>query len=344
LSGPLAVIGLQAQKADQAYVDVVNKAGGIAGRQIQLIVANDQDDPATGVSVVQRLVSQGVVAFLNSGYGSVLAQEVAVLDKAKIPVITAEATTKYGDPSTYPYFFTTYPLNSLDGATIAKYLKGQGLTKVGVISDGTPYGKDLVSGFQTGAGQNGVTVASVQTYSFTAVDVTTQLKALQGSGAQALVVLAETGFNHIFDGIRQIGWNVPIVGGIVTYSFADSLGALGPRTVASCAPGLTAGQQPSAALAAAQQAYLNSSGSSLASPASVLSQDAVYMLKYAIEKENSTSGPAIKAGLETIQNKSFMDPSYAYTYTSTSHAGWAGVDTMCKVVPLGPDSLPIRAG
>jgi hypothetical protein len=72
--------------------------------------------------------------------------------------------------------------------------------------------------------------------------------------------------------------------------------------------------------------------------------DAVLMLKYAIEHEHSTSGPAIKAGLETIHNQSFMDPNYLYTYTSSDHGGWAGLDTMCHVSPLGPDSLAIRAG
>ena len=351
MSGPFAVVGMGQLAIAKADVATINKEGGIAGHKVQLLFGNDQDNPALGVSLAKKYIAEGAVAFIAPGCCDVLDTELPVIEKAKIPSIDQGAENYLGNPSKNPYMFTVGPTDHDDAVAIAKYAKTKGLTKVGVITDGSPYGDDLVSSFKAATAAQGVQIVGTQTYTATAVDVTTQLKELQQAGAQALVMLGESGFNIIFDGVLQIGWTAPLLGDVVTYDFATDVAgtSLASHTFATCAPGLTSdtistSEDPN--LNAIMKSYLAASNNSPeANPTVPQTFDSLKILKYAIQLEKSTSGPAIKAGILTIHDKSFTDPNYVYTFTNQSprgHAGWAGADTMCAVTPLGQDNLPVR--
>jgi branched-chain amino acid transport system substrate-binding protein len=66
-SGPVSVAGMVGH-ASLAYFDAVNKAGGINGRQIKLIVLDDGYSPPKTVEATRRLVEDDNVLMM---YGSV---------------------------------------------------------------------------------------------------------------------------------------------------------------------------------------------------------------------------------------------------------------------------------
>jgi len=70
LSGPYAVIGQEMTKGMKAYFNWINKRGGVYGRKIELIVADDQLNPAKTVVEVKRLVEQDKVFALVGGLGT----------------------------------------------------------------------------------------------------------------------------------------------------------------------------------------------------------------------------------------------------------------------------------
>lgn len=346
LSGSLAALGLGEEAADKVYVKLINSQGGVAGHKIQLLIGNDQNDPATGVSETEQLISEGAVAFVADGFGDVLASDTAVTTRSKVPVLVQEATNAYSLETTkYPYFFNNTPINQQDADAIAKYLAGKGLKKVAIVTDGTPYGADLTTSLQKAAPKYGLTITTTQTYSATAIDVTTQLKASQQSGAQALIVAAETGFVEVGSGLSQIGWSPTVIESVVSYDYPTSLpSALLANAATPCPAGLPSGKQPSAALARAMQLDIKATGDALPDVGVALELDSLYTLKYAIQLNHSTSGPAIKAALQAIRHKSFVDPTFSYTFTAKDHAGFAGVDGLCHITPRGPDGLPVLVG
>src|SRR5262245_54217466 len=67
LSGPVSVAGVQGY-ASLAYFDAINKAGGINGRQVKLIMLDDGYSPPKTVEVTRRLVEEDNVLMM---YGSV---------------------------------------------------------------------------------------------------------------------------------------------------------------------------------------------------------------------------------------------------------------------------------
>lgn len=80
LTGPASILGIEASQAVELAVKQVNDQGGIDGRQVELIVEDDQYDTSAAVTAYNKLVNQdGVETIVMSTYGGVF----AVADKAK---------------------------------------------------------------------------------------------------------------------------------------------------------------------------------------------------------------------------------------------------------------------
>jgi branched-chain amino acid transport system substrate-binding protein len=68
---PLAdVSGLECSKAAQLAVDEINKAGGVLGKQLQLVVVDDEGKGDKGVAALERLVNVDKVDVLIGGIAS----------------------------------------------------------------------------------------------------------------------------------------------------------------------------------------------------------------------------------------------------------------------------------
>ena len=68
-SGNYAAPGIDIMNAAKAMADTLNKSGGVNGRKVQMLFADDQCDAQVGVQAAENLVSQGVVALVG-GYCS----------------------------------------------------------------------------------------------------------------------------------------------------------------------------------------------------------------------------------------------------------------------------------
>ncbi|HEX9754232.1 MAG TPA: ABC transporter substrate-binding protein, partial [Gemmatimonadales bacterium] len=75
LAGPFGdAVGRPMRLAALLAVEEINAAGGIEGRSVELVAADDFGDPDSAVVVAARLVSQGVTAVVGHVYsGTTLA-------------------------------------------------------------------------------------------------------------------------------------------------------------------------------------------------------------------------------------------------------------------------------
>jgi substrate-binding family protein len=62
LEGPSHALGTQQIKGAQAYFNLVNDEGGVAGRKLKLVAYDDSYDPAKTETCFKRLQSQNVFA------------------------------------------------------------------------------------------------------------------------------------------------------------------------------------------------------------------------------------------------------------------------------------------
>ena len=86
LSGPVAPIGIEAKTGGDITAALINKAGGINGRQVELIWADDKGRPNDGIAAARELLSAGhkvlggvLLSSITSGLLPLLAETKTVL-------------------------------------------------------------------------------------------------------------------------------------------------------------------------------------------------------------------------------------------------------------------------
>ena len=86
--------GIPSHRGVEMAVDEVNKAGGINGRQVELIVEDEKDSPAAAVNAVQKLINvDKVVAIVGPMTSGDVMAAGKTAEEAKVVAITPTATT-----------------------------------------------------------------------------------------------------------------------------------------------------------------------------------------------------------------------------------------------------------
>jgi branched-chain amino acid transport system substrate-binding protein len=82
LSGPFAETGVYVRDGYEFWVEEINANGGLLGRQVELIIIDDQSDPAQAVAQMETLISLRNVDLLIGGYpGTSAAAQMAVAEQ-----------------------------------------------------------------------------------------------------------------------------------------------------------------------------------------------------------------------------------------------------------------------
>ncbi len=116
MSGPVAVIGQSVANGMKAYFNYVNDNGGIYGRNINLIVADDQFNPAKTTVEVKRLIENDKVFALVGGLGT--PGNLAVIDyvnKMKVPYVYQASGSSLLAIPPKKYIFPVQPNYTLEG-------------------------------------------------------------------------------------------------------------------------------------------------------------------------------------------------------------------------------------
>jgi branched-chain amino acid transport system substrate-binding protein len=347
LSGTYAEYGLSIKGALNVAVQQVNSDGGADGHKITLDIENDEGNPSTAVQLAEKLVAENVAGITYAGFPNVYTLTVPIFMKAKIPVFMIDPTgtmDSLGGVKKFPYFFNNYAAPQAVSGALARAIPAG--AKVAIIGDGTPNAVGQIDAFTAAAGPLGVRIVKQVTYSDTAVDVTSQLREAQGSGATVLVVLTGTGYQMIWDGLRAVGWTPTIYtspGAIA--DGASAIGNLASHIDYACAPvTLGPGQQPDASL----NEFMTGLEKTVGGPATQQGTspsigDSVFAFAAAISEAQSTNGTKLKDTFESWTHKTLLTNLMYYTFTPTDHDGVPAPEVgMCSMGKFAPDGLPIR--
>ncbi|MGH7331220.1 MAG: amino acid ABC transporter substrate-binding protein [Candidatus Rokuibacteriota bacterium] len=91
-TGTYAALGQNQLRGYQLCVKHTNDKGGLLGRKLELVVDDDQSQPATATAIYERLITPEKVDLLLGPYGTPMTQPVAdIPDKYKMPMISPTA-------------------------------------------------------------------------------------------------------------------------------------------------------------------------------------------------------------------------------------------------------------
>lgn len=133
--------GQNIQQIVSLLVSEVNKAGGVNGKQIELIVEDGAGDPRTASLATQKLASVGMMAVIGTHDSVVTEASRDIIDEAKIMQIATGSTSVRLTEKNLPLFFRTCPRGDEQDRVASKIIVAEGFKKVAILRDNSSYVK-----------------------------------------------------------------------------------------------------------------------------------------------------------------------------------------------------------
>ena len=216
VTGPSSSTGIGISRGTELAVEEINKAGGIDGRQIELITRDTQSDPTKAVNAAAELTRAAKVSVvfgpLNSGESLAVVPLLARTKTLQIHPCWVDSLT---DVKKYPLCFRNAPTNQQIGGAANRYvvevLKKK---KVAVISDTTGYGTASANAYVPMLKQMNADVVYQGNVDAANPDLKPEILRMQSAGAEAIMPWSvNAGFlSRIINTRGQLNWDVPIVG------------------------------------------------------------------------------------------------------------------------------------
>lgn len=227
LTGTYAGLGEPELATLEMEVERLNAAGGVNGREIELIVEDDATDEAKAVAAASKLIEQDEVVAIIGATGT--GQTMAIrgdIDRAGIPQVSMAGGTVITSQFD-PLVFQTPWSNTIVVPYTLEALKAGGVSRVAVVSDSGGFGKDGLAVLEELAPGAGIDIVSSQTLNPGDADVTAQLTNIKKSDAQAIVMwTAGKEAATVVKNAKELGISLPIYGshGNARREFIDGAG------------------------------------------------------------------------------------------------------------------------
>ena len=198
----------------QAQVDI-NKAGGISGTPLKVLMFDDNGDPSTAAKVAAELVDNSEVLGVVGHYSSDTTLGAAsVYEQGKLPMISPTSTAvKIADAG--DYIFRTVPSDRLASATLARYvLNSLKKTKATLFYNGdSTYSRSVKSEFTQELLSNGGQVVTDFDVTEPGFEVRKALQDAKDAGAEVIMLdLTADTVDTSFDIIAANQQELPLVG------------------------------------------------------------------------------------------------------------------------------------
>jgi branched-chain amino acid transport system substrate-binding protein len=147
LTGFAAADGFSVLESVKLAVEKVNSAGGVLGKQVELVYYDDAADAKQSVPLAHKLIGQdGIVAFVAGSYSMPSRAVAPIFDEEEIPLVAAYAL--HPDLTKGEYCFRNGFLGTTEGR-VAAYtaLELFKANKVSIITSDNDFGQTLSEGF-----------------------------------------------------------------------------------------------------------------------------------------------------------------------------------------------------
>ena len=188
-SGDLASYGIPTVKAAELVVEDVNAKGGLLGRQIELVIEDDQCKEEVASNTASKLVGEGVVAVIGHICSGATESALSIYKDSDIITISPSATkvslTLSGN---YPNFFRTIAHDEMQAALNVDFaMNTLGLKKFAVMHDKGAYGKGFAEYCKEKIEAAGGQVVMFEGVDPGKPDYTAVIAKVDNSGADALI-------------------------------------------------------------------------------------------------------------------------------------------------------------
>ena len=204
-------VGRDTQDAVKMAIDDINGKGGVLGRPLEMVAADETENPETGISAIKKLTGDEKVDVLIGGYTSgVTLAQLPHISAAKTiylnvgsasPSTNAKVKTDYDN---YKYIFRVGPINAAHQARemtgfISGFVKGDlGIEKIAIVGENAKWVQDLVPLLKKGATAAGADIRATEFFDAQTSDFSPLFSKIKDSGAEYLIVILSHASSDIF--------------------------------------------------------------------------------------------------------------------------------------------------
>ena len=215
-TGSFATFGQSSTKAMEMAVEEINAKGGVLGKQIKLIVEDDQCKPEEAANAAQKLIQQdNVLCVIGEVASSNSLAAAPICQNAQTPMVTPSSTnpavTETGD-----YIFRVCFTDDFQGVVMSKYATEDLKAKTAAIfSDvASDYSKGLSKVFRETFTADGGKILAEESYSQQDRDFRAQLTKFKPLDPDVVYVPGYYGeVSLILSQARQLGMTATFLGG-----------------------------------------------------------------------------------------------------------------------------------
>jgi branched-chain amino acid transport system substrate-binding protein len=189
-TGDLASYGIPSMRAVELYAEKINAAGGIDGRQIELVIEDDACDVDQAANVATKLLGSQVVAVIGHICSGATEAALPLYNDSGVLVISSSATNPpLTQSGKYPNFFRTIAPDDAQANTQVRFaVDVLGLKKFAVIHDKDTYGQGLAElAKDMLEAESGVEVALFEGITANALDYSAIVNKIAASDAEAVI-------------------------------------------------------------------------------------------------------------------------------------------------------------
>jgi len=342
LSGANSVVAPSVVQSAELAVEEINAAGGVLGRQLELVIADDASGAAGAQKAFDSLVFQKEVDVLISMETSAARNAgLPIVSRGQVPYIY---TSFYEGRSCNPNLFVDAWVPEQQVPPVVDYLSADGAKKFFLIGSDYAFGRGMLEFARSYVESTGGEIVGEEYLPMDGSDWTAIISKLKASGADALITSTAGGAPNVTltKQLRGSGVELPYANLAVDEGTAKNMGAdaAGILISASYVTGIESAENK-----AFLEAMKAKFGDDLRTPndLSVPQYEAVYLYKAAVEKAGSTD---TKAVLDVLDEVSYTGPRGRIQMSKQHHApltmylGQVQEDGSVKVVGTFKDVDP----
>lgn len=311
LSGPISFYDGPILEAAKLAAADINAAGGVLGRQLEFVTADNKSDIAAAEAAAKEVLDQGadlVITTCDFDFGS---PAVRAATERGVLAMGCASSPDYGFTGLGKLAFNTFGADITESSSMAQFTADEGYEKVFLFQDQSLQATITVCDtYQTVLEELGAEVVGVATFEGTDFSLAPQLAELRDSGADAIALCSTNS-----SAVKQIRdeSDLPIIAQV----------ALEGEFWLDCCPGLsdfyaiglgsTRGDDPDPARAKFFADFEAATGKKMDVSIAMTGYAAIQAYALAVEQAGTTEGEAVASALETFTDVPLVTGPTTYT-------------------------------
>lgn len=196
LTGPVSAAGIAVRDGAKIALEEINDDGGINGRPLQLVIEDDENDPAVCTSAANKVITRDEVVGIIGGWGSSCTLAIApVTTREEVPlVVETSSSYKITDPeeSGGDWTFRLNPPTRMEVEAVKDAIVDDlGFEQVFFMGVNNDWGRGSVDDFTPAIEDNGGSIVDAEFFEQSEENFSPILTKIQSSDADSVIITTD---------------------------------------------------------------------------------------------------------------------------------------------------------